>query len=162
MTAPDPLVCINTRAAGAAPTCEPNRGHCVRCQMCKHACTCRQLTELDKTMLATALDAYSQHAGGTDWETFTNRVPQHVADNAFECVLAGAEPLLAEIRRLTNERAGLAVDLDTEIEDAPAPCFTEDDYAAGFIAGLDRALQLVRGQDQTAEVDNLKHSKETS
>lgn len=149
MTAPDPddpLVCINTRAAGGGPTCEPNRGHCVRCEMCKHACACPKLTELDKSMLTLALDAYAQHAGGANWKAFTDTVPQHVADNAYECTYAAVAPLLAEIRRLTNERAGLAVDLDTEIEDAPAPCFTEDDYAAGFIAGLSRALELVKEQ----------------
>jgi hypothetical protein len=99
----DPLVCLNFRAAGEPPTCLPNRGHCVRCQLCKHACECRTLTTLDEQHLATALDAYARHAGATDWDTFADRVPQHVADNAYECVLAGAEPLLAEIRRLTTE-----------------------------------------------------------
>lgn len=94
MTAPDPndpLVCINTRAAGGGPTCDPNRGHCVRCQLCKHACGCRKLTPLDESMLALALDAYAKHAGGSDWKTFTDRVPQHVADNAAR-VLADSDP----------------------------------------------------------------------
>jgi hypothetical protein len=104
VTAPDPddpLVCINTRAAGGPATCEPNLGHCARCEMCKHACTCHKLTPLDKALLASALDAYAQHVGATNWKAFTDVVPQHVADNAYECTYAAVTPLLAEIRRLT-------------------------------------------------------------
>jgi len=100
----DPVDCINARMAGEPSECgEPESDHCESCRFCKHACTCGKLTALDEAMLALALDAYAQHAGGADWKAFCDRVPQHVADNAYECTLAAATPLLGEIRRLTAE-----------------------------------------------------------
>lgn len=164
-TAPDPLGCLNSRAAAEVPTCgEPDSAHCESCGTCPGNCVCppaspwtkgdrvhvtydavyyaepslkpdqyalvvlpgtnlddnvlitnrfrvplTAMTRLgdaaprDEEPLALALDAYAQHAGGTGWKTFSGRVPQHVADNAYECVAAGAAPLLAEIRRLTAE-----------------------------------------------------------
>lgn len=47
MTAPDPLECLNSRAAAGQPTCgEPESAHCVGgCEMCPDACTCKPTTE---------------------------------------------------------------------------------------------------------------------
>jgi hypothetical protein len=41
VTAPDPLVCLNSRAAAERPLCgEPDSAHCPRCQSCPGTCAC--------------------------------------------------------------------------------------------------------------------------
>jgi hypothetical protein len=41
VTAPDPLECLNSRAASERTTCgEPDSKHCVKCQACPNTCAC--------------------------------------------------------------------------------------------------------------------------
>lgn len=168
MTAPnpdDPLVCINTRLVGGEPTCNQLEiDHCEGCRMCPGLgnCICRNATPLDKAWLAAALDAFAQHGGAPNWTALCDVISHSTAEHHRADVAAAVSPLQAEIRRLTAQREQLRNDLDAEIQDAPPPCFTEDDYAAGFIAGLVRASELAADRDPTAEVGNLKHGKETS
>lgn len=154
MTAPDPmdpLVCLNTRAAGGRPTCDPDRGHCEACELCKRACACRKLTPLDQAMLTTALDAYAQHVGGADWKAFTDTVPQHVADNAYRCTLAAATPLLAEIRRLTVSPDPAMIPSARELVDAWNRRTPDEQLAlaAQFLDRQEHALRCAMGRCTT-------------
>jgi len=157
----DPLVCINTRAAGEPSTCDPNLGHCVRCELCKHACTCRKLTPLDKAMLTSALDAYAQHVGATDWKALTDVVPQHVADNAYECTAAAVDPLLAEIRRLTTNPDPAMLPVARELVDAWNRHTDEEQLALAekWLGHQQAAVRCAMGQcttktDHVAEAEN--------
>jgi hypothetical protein len=68
VTAPDPLECLNARAAAGRPTCdEPASAHCEACQSCPGTCICRDTTvgltghelALRSDLRQTALDGYS-------------------------------------------------------------------------------------------------------
>lgn len=108
----DPLVCINARMVGEPPQCGfPEDDHCEGCRSCPGLgnCVCRNNTPLDKQWLAAARDSFAQHAGAHDWAAFANVLPHSTADHYRDIVTAAATPLLAEIRRLTSERAGQRV-----------------------------------------------------
>jgi hypothetical protein len=61
MTAPDPLECLNSRAAAERTTCgEPDSAHCEKCQSCPNACSCN--TAWRYTFTITPLtDTEAQH-----------------------------------------------------------------------------------------------------
>jgi hypothetical protein len=58
-----------------------------------------------------------------------------------DIAITNVTPILAaaELRRLLTA-------LEQELQDAPAANFTEDNYEAGFIAGLDEAKKLVQAR----------------
>jgi hypothetical protein len=68
VTAPDPLECLNSRAAAGRPTCnEPDSDHCESCLSCPRTCACRDTTVgltgtqilLRSDLRQAALDGYS-------------------------------------------------------------------------------------------------------
>lgn len=103
MTAPDPLECLNSRAAGGPTKCgEPESAHCVDgCEMCPGACTCHRPTPLDNETLRAALDAFARHRGAHNWNALADVTANHVAQSYRAEVAAAIAPLQAQIRRLT-------------------------------------------------------------
>lgn len=102
MTAPDPLQCLNSRAAADQSTCgEPESAHCEGCEMCPGACTCHRPTPLDNETLHAALDAFARHGGATNWEALVDVVSHTTAESYRADIAAAIAPLQARIRRLT-------------------------------------------------------------
>lgn len=102
MTAPDPLECLNSRAAAERTTCgEPGSAHCEGCTMCPGACTCYQPTPLDNETLRAALDSYAVFAGAVSWQAYVDVTPDYIVDGARRSTAAAIAPLQARIRRLT-------------------------------------------------------------
>lgn len=108
MTAPDPLVCLNSRAASEGPTCgEPDSAHCEGgCEMCPGACTCPKPAPytgmtgselmLRSDLRRAALDAYS-----VVYEPSRKLVRDH--HKAIDAAIAAALLRLAdEHQRLTD------------------------------------------------------------
>jgi hypothetical protein len=93
MTAPDPLVCLNSRAASHKTTCgEPASAHCSDCLMCPGACGCPKPNPFDQAWLKSALESYAKHHGAREWQ---------VPEEERAGIAAAIAPLLVEIRRLT-------------------------------------------------------------
>lgn len=148
MTAPDPLECLNSRAASERTTCgEPDSAHCQDCEMCPGACTCPPPTLLDDTWLRAALDAFAVWAGAKNWRTLDGVTEQHSADNTRAVIAAAIAPLQAEIRRLTASPAPACYPSARELVDAWNRR-TEDEQlalAARFLDHQERALRCAMG-----------------
>lgn len=101
--APDPLECLNSRAAASEPTCgEPESAHCVDgCEMCPGACTCHKPTPLDNETLRAALDAYAARHGYSTWHAYTQARSPFIWQAALNTITVAIAPLQTRIRRLT-------------------------------------------------------------
>lgn len=155
-TAPDPddpLVCINTRAAGGRPTCKPDLGHCEGCELCKHACACHKPTPLDKETLRAALDAHAVRHGYSTWHAYTQTRSPFIWQAALNTITAAIAPLQARIRRLTASPDPACMPSARELVDAWNRRTDEEQLAlaAQFLERQEHALRCALGRCTTKE-----------
>lgn len=86
---------------------------------------------------------------------FADNISNHAGDNAPQIIdvcekvarraLEAANlPLLALVRDQAAKLAKVETDIDGELQDAPPSNYEEDNYDAGYIAGLTYAQDLLR------------------
>jgi uncharacterized small protein (DUF1192 family) len=148
MTAPDPLGCLNSRAAAERTTCgEPDSAHCDDCAMCPGACTCHKPTPLDTETLNDALNAFARHGGATSWNALVDVVSHTTAESYRSDIAAAVAPLQARIRRLTAEVERLSARRQDELDALKAKC--------GKQAAM-LAKHCQRRDEQDAEIQRLR------
>lgn len=124
MTAPDPLVCLNSRAAGGDTTCgEPESAHCENgCEMCPGTCTCKPSAEnarhlwsaIDWTLWGHGLNDVAREPIAT---AMVNAIPADDIDRIVPVMLAwkarrGWPALHEEYAKLRDEIQRLQKQLD--------------------------------------------------
>jgi hypothetical protein len=113
MTTPDPLVFLNSRAAGERPTCnEPDSAHCEKCQSCPGTCVCPATPELNPGRYRMSVDVevdehgllYPHDTGAmhtTQW--WQQRNASFTTAETHAAILAGRRNQLIETDRLRTQ-----------------------------------------------------------